>query len=181
MGMMSLEEAKYFFRSMKCSKFMMAREDLSKYEMYKALNISANTEMQWREEEFYRYYKTLNDNEQREKVWVIYNRMYDLLESTKNIDHMHKMHMIIKSLILDLSDIEKIIIAETINGRKQRNQRSGLVYLSFDLGEKELAKNFVEDSLNLLDISANDEDEEVKKRIEEAKILCNEINDELDL
>ena len=179
MNNMLLEEAKNYFKSMNCSKFMMAREDLNKYESYKALNIPKQLEMEWREEEFLRYYEMLNNNEMNEKIWKIHNRMYDILESTKNINDIRKMSNITKSLIPKLSDFERIIIAETINGRKVESQRSGLIYLSFDLGEKELSKDFADMSLNMLDIIV--EDKERKERVKRAKILCNRIKDELNL
>ncbi|NDI36667.1 hypothetical protein [Chengkuizengella sediminis] len=180
MGKMSLTEAKKFFKSMQCSKFVMAREELMKYEMYMALKISKETEMKWREEEFYRYYKSLNDDKHNnEKLWLKFDRMYDLIESTKNIDHILKMHSIIKVIMSKLSDIERIIIAETINGRSPRSVRSGLIYLSYDLGEENLTKSFINDCMNLLEVSTDDE--ELKNRAERAKQLCNEIKNGLKL
>lgn len=176
---MSIEEAKKVFILMNCSKFVMARENPQIYESYIKLNISEKTELMWKEDLFSRYYEELKINNFSEKIWVIFNRMYDLVECTKNYHSILKIQEVLKLFRDSLTAHERIIIAETINGRKNFEQRSGLIFLSYDLGYKEIAKEFSEICLEMLKIESNDKD--LINRVKRAKNLCHKIINELSL
>ena len=47
---LNLEQAKHYFIAMGCSHFHLAREDFQRRDEYYALNISSETEKEWRQQ-----------------------------------------------------------------------------------------------------------------------------------
>lgn len=91
------------------------------------------TETLWRKEQLNSYYVEIKSYNSNEKLWLIYNKMYELAENIKSSTSITIMEDALKIISSKLKNYERIIVAETINGRKHRSERSGLIYLSFDL------------------------------------------------
>ena len=69
------------------------------------------------------------------------------------------------------------LISETVLGRKELKERSGLIFWAYDLGEEEIARkllNFVKD---LLKVEASDN--RIKLRLERDLKKCNLISEKI--
>lgn len=176
----SIQQAKEYFRSMGCSHFHMACEYPQKYEEYKRLNISKQEETKWTIERLSEYYNDIMEDKNDTILWVVHSSMYDLVEILKS-DQSLKIMLEATQFIRDkVSPNKRIIVAETINGRRCRKFRSGLIYLSYDLNNIPMAKTFVELSLHF----SSNKDRALFgniRRYESAIKLCNDIRLELGL
>ncbi|WP_027088437.1 hypothetical protein [Cohnella panacarvi] len=153
---MSVEEVKAFFRSMECSTYVMSRENPQKYNEYLLADVSKQTEILWKEERLLECFEEIKQRTIKAENWLVFNKMYDLVISIKNDRSINIMLDSLKILFDDLKENERIIISETIIGRMHRSQRSGLIYLSYDMGLKSYSELFAVISLKLLDIRTDD-------------------------
>lgn len=176
---MKLEEAKELFFSSNCSKFEMGRENPSAYKQYTELNIKKEEENKWREEKLYQYILDIENGNNNQKLWLILNKIYDWVETIKNKKSISAIRQVIKTLNDSLNENEKVVIAEIIIGRKARSCRSGLIYLSYDLGDINSANLFASKALELLEY--NFSDNSLNIRAKNASILCYSIMKELSL
>ena len=174
---MSFNEAKELFFSSDCSTFIMARENLPEYKRYIELNIPKEMEQEWREVKILEYYMAFKNGSFKEPTWILIDKMSELVVYIKSAQSLEKIFETIKSAMNNLNDKERVIISETINGRKHISLRSGLIYLSFDIGEISLAKQFSSLSLELANLTTNNID--LLNRADNSKQLCNQIVDEL--
>ncbi len=174
---MTLEDAKKFFISMNC---VMERENLPLFEEYKRMGISKSLEMKWREERFNEIFTNLKYDAIDMPFWKSFDQMADLTTSLKKPKYLKLMKESLK-IIIDkkLSLIESLTIAETIIGRLDISQRSGLIFLSIDLGDEDLAHLFIIEVLYLVDIESKDVN--IIERVKRAKEICLKIKDELKL
>lgn len=174
---MTLDEGKNLFLEMNGSTFMMARKDQMKYNSYLELCITKETENLWRQELLDKYHNEIQLISLDRNLWVLFDSMYDLVETIRNVDNLSILENSLIAITPKLNNLERIIIAETINGRGYRKARTGLIYLSFDLNDKAKAKTFANMSLDLLNI--NTEDIDLLSRVKNGKILCKKIIKEL--
>lgn len=179
MNRLDISEAKELFLSSNCSKFEMWKEFPHKYQLYLNLKIDIELENKWREERLSEYFEEVKNLDENEKSWVIFVKMYELVEMIKNNDSLLIMENIINIICNNLNEKEKIIIAETIIGRRAREYRSGLIYISHDLGNDIETGLFANYSLNLLQDVTNDAD--LEERANNAKAICNNIMKELSI
>lgn len=175
----SLEKAKEWFFTYNCSRFVMGREDHQKYQLYASLNIDKALENEWREEQLTLLYKNIEKHNNKQKTCITFNQMYDLFENINNDKSLTIMIMVLERGVDTLEEKDKIVIAETIIGRKVRRCRSGLIFMAYDLGAVDKASLFAQYALELLE--GVFEDIKLKKRAESAKKECAEIMKELSL
>ena len=181
----SIEQAKEYFRSMGCSHFHMAREFPERYNEYKKLNIPQQTELTWRIERFDEIYSAIMENKNNERLWWLHSELYDLYRDIKTDNELIKILEATKHIRNKVPMRERVIVAETINGRPTglkttRQARSGLIYMSYDLGNIIAAKEFVELSLhfsnpNSLELIG------MRVRCQKSIYLCLDIKNELGL
>jgi hypothetical protein len=152
----TLEQAEEFFKSMGCSSFHMSREYPERYGEYKNLKISKEIEQQWTIDEFNRYYAKIMETTNNEDLWNYHSRMYDLFVNVKTEKNLIKMRDITKDILPKVPNEHKVLVAETINGRTAKEARSGLIFLSYDMNNKAIAKEFVDLSLQFSKYSEND-------------------------
>lgn len=133
---MTIEEAKDLYIKYDGSLFALAREEKSKYEEYKSLEISNEVEEKWKQEQFLILYEQIKITGDA----TLFNRMYDYLEKSKN--NIAIMENALNYIKYDTLDI-KASVAETILGRKDIAVRSGLVFFAYDLKEYDLARRFL--------------------------------------
>jgi len=177
--LMNLDEAKELFLSSNCSKFDLGRENPSAYKRYKELNIEKKQENKWREEQLVKYFEDIKKGNKNQKHWITFNKMYDLVDSARtknNLSVMSKAALIINN---NLNEKEKVIIAEIIIGRKARSCRSGLIYLSYDLGDKKSASLFALMALELLE--NNFLESSLRARAKNMYTFCESIMEELSI
>ena len=174
----SIDDAKYYFKQMGCSHFHMAREYTDRYKEYKLLNISKQTEIEWKLEQLDEYYKRIMV-ENDDNLWIVHSSMDDLVETLKNEYALGKILEVTRFIREKVPLNDRVIVSETINGRSDRKYRSGLIYLSYDLKNISAAKEFAELSLHYATYIENKTRE--KERCCRATYLCNAITEELKL
>jgi hypothetical protein len=170
----TIEQAKVYFCAMGCSHFHMAREYPERYREYQKLKISRETEHEWRSEQFDTYYASIMENTAAEDLWAVHSRMYDLFAELRTHPALVKMLEVTRHIRDRVPLYQKIIVAETINGRRDRG---GLIYPAFDAHDTAMAKEFIELSLHFSDPT----DLVYRERCENAIALCREIQRELGL
>ena len=175
----NVEQAKEYFKTMGCSHFHMAREYPQRYEEYKQLNISSQQESEWRGEQLDEYYEMVMNKTNRNPFWVVHSNMAELAEILRTEDALEKVLVVTQHIREAAPFREKVIVSETINGRKHRKFRSGLIYLAFDLKKIETAKAFTELSLYFASITTGSSQE--FNRCEQASKLTRDIKTELGL
>jgi hypothetical protein len=175
----SVEQAKKYFRSMGCSYFHMGREFPERYREYKQLNISEQTETKWRTEQLEEYYTNILKSKDDISLWSVHSNMDELVETLKTDAALKKMLEVTQHICDRVPFKDRVIVSETINGRKYRRFRSGLIYLAYDLNDIPLAKEFAQLSLHF----ATYEEQKSRnfERCQEAVKLCNDIKLELAL
>ena len=180
----TLEQAKNFFMYMECSLFHMGREYPQRYAEYKNLNIPKQTENEWRRDKFYEISSKIMENPSSDSTWMLHNQMYDLFVSLRTKDELLKMLEVTKYIRDKVPANDRVIIAETINGRARREDRSGLIYSAYDTGDFAMAKEFAELSLTYSSVDDNNKWkfwDKSKQRNQMSSQLCKEIMNELGL
>ena len=89
------------------------------------------------------------------------------------------MLIVTKHIRDNVSLLEKVIVAETINGQKMRQSHSGLIYSAYDLHNIPIPKEFIELSLHFA--KYNGKDSRDLERNQKAIALCNDVKLELEL
>jgi hypothetical protein len=175
----TLQQAREFFKAMGCSHFHMDREYPDRAIEYGRLGISKQTEKEWTQEQFNEYHAWIMENAEASSLWRLHSAMEDLLASLGSQPALLKM-LEVTEFMRDRVPLEdRVIVAETINGRTVRSARQGLIYLAYDWNNIPVAKAFVELSRHF---SQYDEQQNMDyKRCMSVINLCNEIRRELEL
>lgn len=169
MTLMSKDDAKKAFIDSDCSTFKMARENITLYEMYLELGIEKETELSWKKEHFY---EILNSTSLY-SYWKKIDKLSELAQSIKQIELFREINSELNKIMGAIGEFERVIIVETLIGRLSITERSGVIFMSYDLGDKQLALKFVELAHNLLEFETQDDD--LIFRINNAKNLLTEI------
>ncbi len=130
----------------------MAREEKEAYESYKLLNISADTLEKWRQELFLNLWEQLKVNGASD----LFNRMYNLSENKHNRENL----LILKEALHKVNYANPKVnacISETVLGRKEVSERSGMIFGAYDLGEQEIAKELLQFVWGLVTVQTSDE------------------------
>lgn len=162
---MTYDEIKKMFFKYDCSLFAIAREQKEVYENYKKLNISKATLEEWKQELFLALWKQLKQNGSSD----LFNRMCGLSENRHNRENL----LILKEALNDVNYKSPKIntsISETVLGRKELPERSGLIFWAYDLGEKKIADELLKFVIDLLKVQTSDK--KIKERLERAIKKC---------
>ena len=87
------------------------------------------------------------ESNDKSSLWILHSQMYDLFESLKTDAALMKMLEATKSIRDKVPMKDRIIVAETINGRTTREFRGGLIYPAYDLKNIAAANEFIKLSL----------------------------------
>ena len=178
----TIEQAKEYFRAFYCSHFHMWRDGIEeRNNEYKELNITKQMEAEWINEQFDEYYFGIMENKlDKDLFGQYYWKMYDLyanLETESTLRKMLEVTRHLRDLTSTLDALDKVVIAETINGRTIQSARNGLIYKAYDTGNIEIAKEFADLSLHYS--SYGKEEFTGKQRCIDANKLCINIKREL--
>ena len=156
---MTCEEVKKVFFKYDGSLLAMAMEEKEVYENYKLLNISEKTVEKWRQELFINLWEQLKENGASD----LFNRMYNLSENRHNRENL----LILKEALhkVNYTNLKvNVCISETVLGRKDLSERSGMIFGAYDLGEQEMAKELLKFVWKLVKVQTSDE--KIKLRLE---------------
>lgn len=149
---MTIEEAQKVYKKNNCSLFVMAREDLDNYTLYKKLNINEALEQKWKAEVI----EDLAESLKKTGDSRVFNQLYDLSISFHDKERLEIMMELIDKLKIE--DIKtSLCIAETIMGRKVLSIRSGMIFWAYDIGERQYAIKLIQKVLFLVDIKSDNE------------------------
>ena len=172
----TIQQAKEFFMAMGCSGFHMDREHPERYSEYKKLNISTQTEKEWIQEQFSKYYDQIMEASDANSLWILHSAMERLLASISSQVALSKMLNATRFIRDKVPLGDRIMVAETINGEKYRQ---GLIYLAYDWNNIPAAQEFAELSMHFS--TYNGQDSRKIKRCESAIKRCNKIKLKLQL
>lgn len=175
----TLEQAKDFFIQMEGSPYEMAREFPNRYDEYKQFNIPRQTEREWREEILEKHFLKIKETEDSRQLWIIHANMERLFVDLKTNKALETMLMGTEFIRNRVPMKERVLVAETINGRTAREARQGLIYMSYDMNNIPAAKAFIELSLHFS--TYDGQDRYGIDRSQRSKQLCNDIKAELGL
>lgn len=156
---MTIDEIKAIYFQYDCSLFGMAREDQIAYQQYMALKLPKKIEAEWKKE----LLTTLFEQLKKTGDSFTFNRMYHIVENFKNKESLFIMKNALNYIRFDNLE-EKLCVAESLIGRSDITERSGMIFGAYDLSEKELAAEFMRNTIELLNNETSDE--ELKFRIE---------------
>lgn len=172
-------QAKEFFKAMGCSHFHMDREYPERSKEYGQLDISKLAETEWRKEQFDEYYVSIMENQEASSLWKLHSRMADLFEALETETALIQMLEVTREIRDKVPVEDRVIVAETINGRTVRGARTGLIYKAYDSGNIPVAREFAELSLHF---SGYEEGKSRgKARCQRSAHLCQDIKLELGL
>ena len=175
----SIQQAKSFFQPMGCSHFHMDREYPNRAKEYKHLGISKQMEKEWTQEKFDEHYVRIMENSDPASLWILHSAMENLLTSIKSESALEKMLKATKFIRDKVPLKDRVIVAETINGRTVRSARQGLIYLAYDWNNIPAAKEFADLALHFAQYDK--QKNRGHERCMNAIKLCNEIRQELNL
>jgi hypothetical protein len=175
----SLEQARNFFTGMEGSPYQMARDFPQRYDEYKRLNISKETEQSWREEILTHHFNKIKESQDVERLCHIHSDMESLYVDLKTDRALMTMLEATQYIQEKVPMQKRVLVAETINGRTVRSARQGLIYMAFDSGNIAAAKAFIELSLHYS--TYDGKDTYGIERSRKAFQLCNDIKNELGL
>lgn len=170
---MTFEEAKKFFFKYDGSLFAMAREEMVAYENYKLLNISEETLEKWRQELFFNLWEQLKKSGESD----LFHRMYNLSENRHDKENL----MILKDALHSVNYVNakvSVSISETVLGRKDLLERSGMIFWAYDLGEEETARELLQFVWGLTKITVSDENTRlrVERIVKNCYLISSKIN-----
>jgi len=176
----TVEQAKEYFRACYCSRFHMGHDGVEeRNNEYKKLNITEQMEAEWINVQFDEFYFGILENKLNVNLfWKYHWRMYDLYANIKTDSMLTKILEVTRHLRDLVPALDRVIIAETINGRAIRAARTGLIYKAYDSGNIEAAKEFADLSLHFSSFNKW-EFWEKKERWQKSTMLCKEIKKEL--
>ena len=131
---MTMNEAREYFISMGCSAFHMAREYPDRYDHYKRLHITAELEHQWTMEAFTDTYDKVLGGHHSENLWAWHSRWEEYMHTLNSREYFSKMLTLTRFVTPKETDGQRVVIAETINGRRDNKFRDGLIYGAYDCG-----------------------------------------------
>jgi len=126
----------------------MDREYPERYAEYKRLNIPKHTENRWRKEKFNELHSEIMRSPDNNMLWSLHARLYNLFEDLNTPEELIKMLEATKYIRDKVPLNDRVIVAETINGRAGREERSGLIFMAYDSGDIPAAKEFAKLSLS---------------------------------
>lgn len=150
---MTIKEAKDIYKRNNCSLFVMAREDLDNYKLYKSLNIEKNLEMKWKGEVIEELVDLLRETGE----YIIFNRLYDLAEGFHDRERLKLMIESIENIRIEDAE-SSLCVAETIIGRKMLSVRSGMIFWAYDIGAKKEAIILIKKAISFVNIGSNSEE-----------------------
>ena len=156
---MTIDEIKSIYFQYDCSLFAMAREDQIAFEQYRALKLPKKIEAEWKKE----LLTTLFEQLKEIGDIAIFMRIDNIMENFTNKESLIIMKNALNYIRFDNLK-QKLCVAESLIGRSDITERSGMIFGAYDLGEKELAAEFMRSTIELLNNEANDD--ELKYRSE---------------
>lgn len=142
-----MERAKEFYVAMGCSGFQMSRAYPHRYREYQNLQIPHELERIWTYEQVHVLVAEIAEATDRSRVWRLHSALADRVSDLPSPDAMQIMLHVTQDLPETVPLVDRVMVSETINGRRQRRFRSGLIYRSYDLRLPRMAKQFADLSI----------------------------------
>lgn len=175
----TIEHAREFFVAMGSSGFHMSREYPERYDEYKKLNIPKDLEIEWRQQQVDVLLTEMMMTEDYSTLWMTHSSMAELVGQLRTPDFLGKILQATEYIRDKVPLEDRVMASETINGRQDRRYRSGLIYLSYDLQNPSVAKEFAVLSIHFaVYVEGQTIDLE---RCQRANQTCNDIVAELGL
>ncbi len=160
----TLNEAEIAFKSYGCTHFHMSRDEPDLYAKYKELNITVDQELKWTKESFYELCELITERkDSNNNLWWIHSSATTLAEYIKDHDVLKKLYDVSLFILDYVPPKDTILCAENILDRRDVTLNCGIIFILIELGDKELAKKFLDLSYKFLERFKNKD----KKRSEQ--------------
>jgi hypothetical protein len=139
----TLLRRKRIFREMGCSHFHMSREYPRRYEEYRALRISADTEAAWRQAAFdSQLDELMHGDGPASDLWARHARLADLAGAIRQRDCLRRFFVATQQMVSLIPSASRILVAETLVGRHRNGHDvDSMIRLAHALGDVELARD----------------------------------------
>ena len=149
---MLIREAKKAFFKYDGSLFSMAREEQEIYEKFRRLNIPEKKLEKWRLEIIHSKFQELKITGSHN----LFNRMEYLVEGKQNLNYLRITRNALYMIRFNNLE-EKACICETLIGRLDISQRSGMIFWAYDIGAPEIAKELLQYVYQHANVETSDE------------------------
>jgi len=137
----SLDDAKVFFQAARCNRYFMEFASDERLAEYGAFNISRSTEREWAVE-FVRDLATQLESGtigHSELYWSKYSDLEEVILGWRFDHFLPLLLTATNSIAPRLSPLGRIVVAETILGRRDIQYRPGAIFRCADCGQRETA------------------------------------------
>lgn len=142
---LSLLDAETLFKHCECNHYFMFRHDEDVYATYKKLRIPKEQEIQWAKEALSVLFERLiDDATPQQRLWAIYSSATNMTESLKDNALLQELCRVSFQILEKIPEGECIMCSESILDRRDVSLEGGVIFLSMNLGEPELAMHFLE-------------------------------------
>lgn len=173
---MTTDEAKELYLKSNCSYFIMCTYHYSSYMEYRQLGLPKEQEDLWKNEKL----RMLKVQMQKTGDYKIFGRLYDIAITFRDYPRLFMMWDAFNQIAQPLAINQRILVAETVLGKRFLKVRSGLIYWAYDIGQKGVAILLMDQVLKYLNIGET-EDPELSRRVQKGKWICRKLNMELGL
>lgn len=166
------EDAKRYFQEMGCSHFHMCREWPARYDEYRRLGISKETELEWTVEECRAVIARLKSGELKpEELWTQHFHLATLVEGHKLWNLLEEVFEATLAIEVRLPSKGRVLVLETITGRSDIQFRDGLIFRSHDSGRAAQAAGFAEVAHRLAAGSFDCEEDQKRAQVALARVM----------
>ena len=145
-----------------------------------SMNIDKSQEREWTKESLAACNNQILDQHTNDaELWWAHSRMADLAKKLKTTEAIEIVYSATLTLIDRLQPKSSLIVAETIIGRQYLKYRSGMIFLAYDLGLKEITRDFSIVTMKLIDRAMQQQYDTT--RCNKALMNCNSIVEQLKL
>ena len=142
------------------------------------MSIDKSMEREWTRESLAALYDQITDrNSDKTDLWRMHSRMADLATILRTNEAVEIVYSATLNIMDRLQPKSSLLVAETIIGRLEMKYRGGMIFLAYDLGLKEIARDLAAITLKLIDRAMQEGYDTA--RCNEALMNCNRIVEQL--
>ncbi|OJU18493.1 MAG: hypothetical protein BGN88_11205 [Clostridiales bacterium 43-6] len=166
----TMEDARKTFLGYKGNHSMMGRDNPYIGEEYYKFHITRETEIEWITEHVETLYNDFMNGKINNDLWIWYSTMEEFISILKTEDALLKLLEVTKYIKEKVPVDERVIVAETINGRNIRKCKSGLIYLSHRLNNRKATSEFIELALYYASFNQTKRERDAKRLTKKIKL-----------
>lgn len=125
---MTSDDAKAYYMGMGCSHFHMQRQSEQRYQEYRRLAISKETEDEWKREAFDMLANAVLQEKDVKQIWYQHSIMIDIAQMLKDIKTYLRLLEVTQAMLMRLPKADYPIVAANLMGRTDVSLHQGFIY-----------------------------------------------------